>query len=98
LSIHLSPAEALFVTAIVNLGVSIPSSPGFIGTYQWLCVSALGLFSVDRGDAFAFAVLMHAVWFVPTTIAGLVLLLRTAAIRHRQRQSIPAALSGLAPR
>jgi hypothetical protein len=41
---------------------------------------------------------MHAVWFVPTTIAGLVLLLRTAAIRHRQRQSIPAALSGLAPR
>jgi uncharacterized protein (TIRG00374 family) len=98
LSIHLSPAEALFVTAIVNLGVSIPSSPGFIGTYQWLCVSALGLFSVDRGDAFAFAVLMHAVWFVPTTIAGLVLLVRTAAIRHRRRQPITAALGGLAPR
>jgi hypothetical protein len=41
---------------------------------------------------------MHAVWFVPTTIAGLVLLLRTAAIHHRRRQPIPAALGGLAPR
>ena len=41
LGIHLSPVELVFVTAVINLGVVIPSSPGFIGTYQWLAVSAL---------------------------------------------------------
>ena len=34
------------MTAVINLGVAIPSSPGFIGTYQWLGVSALALFDV----------------------------------------------------
>jgi len=40
--VELSLVEALFVTAALNLGVAIPSSPGFVGTYQWLGVSALG--------------------------------------------------------
>lgn len=75
LGIPLSPLEIAFVTAVVNLGVAVPSSPGFVGTYQWLCVAALGLLAVDREGAFAFSVLMHAVWFVPTTLAGGVLLL-----------------------
>jgi glycosyltransferase 2 family protein len=71
LGISLSPAEMLFVCAVVNLGVAVPSSPGFVGTYQWLCVATLGLFAVGHADAFAFSVLFQAVWFVPTTLAGL---------------------------
>jgi uncharacterized protein (TIRG00374 family) len=78
LGISVSGVEALFVTAAVNLGVMIPSSPGFVGTYQWLGVSALGLFGVARADAFAFSLLMQAVWFVPTTLAGLALAARMA--------------------
>jgi uncharacterized membrane protein YbhN (UPF0104 family) len=58
---------------VVNLGSALPSSPGFVGTYQWLVVAALELFSVARSDAFAVSVLLHAAWYVPTTLAGLVL-------------------------
>jgi uncharacterized protein (TIRG00374 family) len=76
LGIALTPLEALFVTAVLNLGVAIPSSPGFIGTYQWLGVSALGNLGVGHADAFAFSVLMHAAWYLPTTLAGVVLALR----------------------
>lgn len=76
--ITLSPVEAIFVTAVINLGVAIPSSPGFIGTYQWLGVSALTLFGVATEQALAFAILMHAVWYVPTTLVGGVLLLGRA--------------------
>jgi uncharacterized membrane protein YbhN (UPF0104 family) len=76
LGIALTPLEVLFVTAVLNLGVAIPSSPGFIGTYQWLGVSALGNLGVGHADAFAFSVLMHAAWYLPTTLAGLVLALR----------------------
>lgn len=76
LGIELSPIEAIFITAVINLGVAIPSSPGFIGTYQWLGVSALTLFGVGTEQALAFAILMHAVWYVPTLVGGGVLLLR----------------------
>ena len=47
--VELSLVEAVFVTAALNLGVAIPSSPGFVGTYQWLGVSALALFGVVAG-------------------------------------------------
>ena len=73
LGIGLSPLEIAFATAVINLGVAIPSSPGFIGTYQWLGVSTLGLFGVGDVHAFAFSVLLHAVWYIPTTLAGMAL-------------------------
>lgn len=75
LSIELSAAECLFVTAVVNLGVGIPSSPGFVGTYQWLAVTSLGAVGVGRTDALAFAILLHASWYVPSTLVGGFLLL-----------------------
>ena len=53
-----------------QLGVAIPSSPGFIGTYQWLGVSALALFGVPTEEALAFSILMQAVWYVPTLVVG----------------------------
>ena len=65
-----SLVEAVFVTAVINLGVAIPSSPGFIGTYQWLGVSALALFDVPTEEALAFSILMQAVWYVPTLVVG----------------------------
>jgi uncharacterized protein (TIRG00374 family) len=83
LGIELSPLEAIFVTAVINLGVAIPSSPGFIGTYQWLGVSALALLDVGTDESLAFAILMQAVWYVPTLVVGGGLLMRRAALRMR---------------
>lgn len=76
--VELSLVDAIFVTAALNLGVAIPSSPGFVGTYQWLGVSALALFGVGREAGLAFAICMQAVWFVPTTIVGAVILVSHA--------------------
>ena len=50
--IELTVVEAVFVTAALNLGVAIPSSPGFVGTYQWLgVVGARRLRLLERGRA-----------------------------------------------
>jgi uncharacterized protein (TIRG00374 family) len=68
--VHLSVVDALFATAVINLGVAIPSSPGFVGTYQWLGVAALDLVGVGRSSALAFAILLQAIWYVPTTLIG----------------------------
>lgn len=70
LGLELGPLEALFVTGVVNLGVAVPSSPGFVGTYQWLSIAALGPFGIGKDNALAFAILLQAAWYVPTTIVG----------------------------
>ena len=88
IGIDVSPLEAVFITAVINLGVAIPSSPGFIGTYQWLAVSSLALFGVGTSSALAFGILMHAVWYLPTTLAGgALLLLRALRTMRRPRSS-----------
>jgi uncharacterized protein (TIRG00374 family) len=74
LGIEVSALEVVFLTTVINLGAAIPSSPGFVGTFQWLCVSGMALFSVGRAEALAFSIIMQAIWYVPTTAAGAVLL------------------------
>jgi len=93
LGIELSLTEALFVTAVINLGSAVPSSPGFVGTYEWLGVAALGLLDVDHEPALAFTILTHAAWYVPTTIFGAVALgLRWVAGVRRRRVASRAGI------
>jgi hypothetical protein len=68
--IDLAPLDAVFVASALALGVAIPSSPGYVGTYQWLGVASLGLLDVPVNEALAFAILMQASWYVPSTLAG----------------------------
>ena len=57
---HVSLLAMLVVIAIMNLGLIIPSSPGYIGTYEFLGISALALFNVAHEPALEFALVLHA--------------------------------------
>ena len=96
--VDLDPLEAVFVGAALSLGVAIPSSPGYIGTYQLIAVEALGLLGVDDSQALAFSILMHASWFVPTTLIGGAII-GWRALRLGERPAAPAvqdhSLAGL---
>jgi uncharacterized protein (TIRG00374 family) len=85
LGIELTVAEALFVTAVLNLGSAVPSSPGYVGTYEWLGVASLGLLGIDHEPALAFTILLHAAWYVPTTVVGAVALGARGARQLRRR-------------
>jgi uncharacterized protein (TIRG00374 family) len=63
------------VLAFLGLGVSLPSSPGFIGVVQAATVLALDIFAVPRADALSVSILLHAAQFIPVTLLGLALLL-----------------------
>lgn len=92
LGFELGLLEAVFVAAVMNLGVAIPSSPGFVGTYEWLGVASLGLLGVDPEQALAFSILLHACWYVPTTVAGGIALgLRGVARTRRTRRARAAS-------
>lgn len=65
---------ALLVQSVASLGVSIPSSPGFVGTFQLFVVKALSAFEVDRDLAFSYSMAYHASQYVPVTLFGFYLL------------------------
>ena len=62
------------VLAFMGLGVSLPSSPGFVGVLQATAVLALDLFQVSRADSLSFSLLYHAAQYFPVTVWGLLLL------------------------
>src|SRR5262249_12697481 len=63
------------VLVFLGIGVSLPSSPGFVGVAQAAIVLALALYDVPRTEAFSFSILLHASQYFPVTLCGLVLLL-----------------------
>jgi len=73
-SLELPMTAALCVIAFIGLGVSLPSSPGFIGVIQAATVLALSFFGVGKADALGFSLLLHASQFLPVTLWGLLLL------------------------
>jgi uncharacterized protein (TIRG00374 family) len=73
-SFPLSIGVAFLVMAICSLGIAIPSSPGFIGTYHYFVVFSLSLFQIPKSSALSFAIVAWAVNFLPVVIIGLVAL------------------------
>jgi hypothetical protein len=63
---------ALVVLVITTISIIVPSSPGYVGTYHWLCQLSLGLFAVPKSEALTFAFVAHGVNFIPVLIVGLI--------------------------
>ncbi len=67
---------ALIATTLV---ITVPSAPGYIGTYHATAVLVMEqLFGVPLADAQAFAVLVHAIGFVPFATIGFVYFLNSS--------------------
>jgi uncharacterized membrane protein YbhN (UPF0104 family) len=63
--------SSLFVLGIVNLGVLLPSSPGYVGVFEYFTKLALTPFLVTPSAAVAYAVVLHVCQYVPITLIGL---------------------------
>ena len=70
------PAAAFLLLCVTSLGMTVPSSPGYIGVYHWLVVSTLQIFGVERELALSFAFAVHALTFVPLTLIGIFYMMR----------------------
>lgn len=67
---------SLVLLVITTFGVLVPSSPGYVGTYHWLCQQALALppFLVPDSQALTFAIVMHGINFLPVILVGLIMI------------------------
>jgi len=70
LGIPLPFAAALFVLVVLQVGVAVPSAPGKLGVFHYLCVLALSVFGIDKSIALGYAVLLYFVVFVPPVVLG----------------------------
>ncbi|MDY6989590.1 MAG: lysylphosphatidylglycerol synthase transmembrane domain-containing protein [Thermodesulfobacteriota bacterium] len=68
------PATAYFILLFQVLGVTLPSSPGFIGTYHAAVVAGLSAFDISFEQALSVAIVMHAAFFFPFIAFGLLFL------------------------
>jgi len=76
---------AILVMSILTLGLTAPSGPGFVGVFEGLVVAGVSLYGVELSTAFAFAIAMHLIHYVPVTLLGIVYVWRTG-LRIQQLQ------------
>ncbi|MBI5788411.1 MAG: flippase-like domain-containing protein [Candidatus Schekmanbacteria bacterium] len=70
-NIQLPYSSAILMAVVVAVGVAVPSSPGFVGTFHLACASCLILLDIEPNKAKSFALILHGVIFVPVTVMGL---------------------------
>jgi len=70
---HLAWYASLVLLVITTISVVVPSSPGYVGTFHFLCQISLAMFGVPASPALSFAVAIHAVNFLPVLAAAILL-------------------------
>jgi uncharacterized membrane protein YbhN (UPF0104 family) len=64
-----------FAFTAATLSTLIPSSPGYVGTFDFFAMSGLIAYGASRSLSAAFAFLSHAILWFPLTAAGLLYVL-----------------------
>lgn len=70
MGITLPLSAALFLLIVLRFGAAVPSSPGKVGVFHYLCVLALSAFSVDKALALSYGFVLHLLVFAPMTLLG----------------------------
>lgn len=60
----------MLMTAVVNLATTIPSAPGYVGTFDEPGIEILKAFGVEENAAGAYTLVLHAALWLPITLLG----------------------------
>ena len=71
--------QALILLAAMGLSSAIPSTPGYVGVYQFVAVTVLVPFGFPRADALAYSLVLQVMNYVVVTFWGLLGLWRMNA-------------------
>jgi hypothetical protein len=99
-AVHLDvPLGAIVVVIVItSLGMLIPSSPGYIGVFEYLTTVALAPFGVPKATALTFAIVYHGVQYITLSLSGVIALwvhgtsLAKAVQRFRQRPPVEVSV------
>ncbi len=66
----------MLMNGIVNLATTIPSAPGYVGTFDAPGIAVLTAYGVDQGIATGYTLVLHAALWLPITVLGAYYMLR----------------------
>lgn len=69
------PMACLLITGL-GLGSALPSTPGYVGIYQFVAVEVLTPFGFSRSSVIAFMLLLQVLQYLSTGLWGLLALWR----------------------
>jgi len=75
--LNLGFIAASALLAASSFAISIPSVPGYVGTYHVAVVQTLLFYGLDKSTSFTYAVVIHLVGFLSLTLFGFIYYLRT---------------------
>ncbi|MBN2145972.1 MAG: flippase-like domain-containing protein [Anaerolineales bacterium] len=75
---------SLLTLLLLQVGIIVPSTPGRIGVFEYICVLALGLFGVEQAFALSYGILLHVVVFLPPILLGISALVAFGSLRERK--------------
>jgi glycosyltransferase 2 family protein len=76
--IPLNPALALLVGSAANFATLVPSSPGYVGTFDGALITVLrDTAGIAAAPATAYAIVVHATLFLPVVVLGTLVLWRS---------------------
>ncbi len=94
LDVPMSPiAATLVIMGTIFFATAVPAAPSAIGTFEWAVVYVLAFFGIERAAGFGYAVIIHAVFFLPPTIIAMIFLPREGLMSLRRQQPEAVASS-----
>jgi len=66
----------MLMNGIVNLATTIPSAPGYVGTFDAPGIAVLAAYGVARGTAAGYTLVLHAALWLPITALGAFYMIR----------------------
>jgi glycosyltransferase 2 family protein len=76
-----------FAAATGTLATLIPSSPGYVGTFDYFAILGITAFGARRVAATAFAMVVHLMLWLPVTLVGAAFLVAPGAARSLRRSA-----------
>lgn len=76
----------MLMTAVVNLATTLPSAPGYVGTFDKPGIEILKAFGQPANVAAAYTIVLHVALWLPITILGFVFMARES-LRWRELEA-----------
>jgi hypothetical protein len=66
----------MLMNGVVNLATTLPSAPGYVGTFDAPGIAVLEMYGVEAAIAIAYTLVLHAALWLPITLLGIYYMIR----------------------
>jgi uncharacterized protein (TIRG00374 family) len=93
-ALHVNFTVLMLMTAVVNLATTLPSAPGYVGTFDKPGIEILKAFGQPANVAAAYTIVLHVALWLPITLLGFVFMAKESLRWRELKQLTEDAAAG----